>query len=163
MGAAPFRRGAGAWLLAVLPLLAAPCRAQTGTVSAMPVQGLRFGLLGGGAPSVVSPLDAGRRATLELIGVGHVTITFELPAGLVARSGATLPLQFRPDDGRIAFPGAGQELVFDPAAPVSFVLQPAVGSASLFLGGAAHPSAQQAPGEYTATITVYVVVANTAT
>ncbi len=162
--AAPFRRGAGAWLLAALPLLAIPCQAQqTRTVSAIPVQGLRFGLLSTGAPSVVSPLDAGRRATLELVGGGQVTVTFELPAGLVSRGGALLPLRFGPEDGRVVFPRSSREIVFDPSQPVTFTVPPGLGGATIHLGGAAQPDPRQPPGEYSATITVYVVVANTTT
>lgn len=161
--AAPFRRLAGAWLGAAL-LLAAPCTAQSArSVSAIPVQGLRFGLLAGGAPAVVSPLDAGRRATLELVGAGHVTVSFELPAALSTRGGATLPLRFGAGDGRIVFAGSSREIVFDPNLPVSFTVPSGLGSAAVYLGGAAQPRAAQAPGEYSATITVFVVVANTAT
>lgn len=163
--AAPFRRGAGVWLLwAALLLVASPGAAQGGGgVQALPVQGLRFGLLSAGAPAVVSPLDAGRRATLELAGSGHVTITFELPAGLASRGGATLPLRFGPGDGRVVFTRSSREIVFDPGQPVSFNLPPGLGSASVYLGGQAQPGASQPPGEYTATITVFLVVANTAT
>lgn len=162
--AAPFRRGAGAWLWAVLLLFASPAAAQrSGTVQALPVQGLRFGLLSAGTPSVVSPLDAGRRATLELAGSGHVTLTFELPAGLTSRGGTTLPLRFAPGDGRIVFTRSSREIVFDPNQPVSFTLPPGLGSASVYLGGSATPGAAQPPGEYSATITVHLVVANTAT
>lgn len=162
--AAPLRRGAGAWVAALL-LLASPAAAQgrRETVSALPLQGLRFGMLAGGAPVVVSPLDAGRRASLELVGSGHVTLTFELPAGLASRGGATLPLRFGPGDGRIVFARSSREIVFDPSEPVSFTLPPGLGAATVHLGGSAQPAAQQAPGEYTATITVFLVVANTAT
>lgn len=161
--AAALRRGAGAWIAALL-LLASPAAAQrSSTVSALPVQGLRFGLLAGGAPVVVSPLDAPRRAVLELVGAGHVTLTFELPAGLASRGGATLPLRFGPGDGRIVFARSSREIVFDPNEPVSFTLPPGLGTATVLLGGSAQPAAQQAPGEYTATITVFLVVANTAT
>ncbi len=161
--AAALRRGAGAWVAALL-LLASPAAAQgKGSVSALPVQGLRFGLLAGGAPVVVSPLDAGRRAVLELVGSGHVTLTFELPAGLASRGGATLPLRFGPGDGRIVFARSSREIVFDPNEPVSFTLPPGLGTATVLLGGSAQPAAQQAPGEYTAAITVFLVVANTAT
>lgn len=162
--AAPFRRSAGAWLCAALLLVASPAAAQgNGTVQAMPVQGLRFGLLSAGAPAVVNPLDAARRATLELAGSGHVTITFDLPAGLASRGGAVLPLRFGPGDGRIVFARSTREIVFDPNEPVSFTLPPGLGSATVYLGGAAQPAAGQPPGEYAAAITVFLVVANTAT
>jgi hypothetical protein len=163
--AAPFRRGAGAWWIAALLLVASPGAAQGrgGTVQAIPVQGLRFGLLSAGAPSVVSPLDAGQRATLELAGSGHVTLTFELPAGLASRGGATLPLRFGPGDGRIVFARSSREIVFDPNQPVSFNLPQGLGSATVYLGGSAQPAPGQPPGEYTAAITVFLVVANTST
>ena len=163
--AASFRRGAGAWFIAALLLVASPAAAQgRGTVQALPVQGLRFGVLSAGAPpTVVNPLDAGRRAALELAGSGHVTLTFELPAGLASRGGATLPLRFGPGDGRIVFARGDREIVFDPNEPVSFNLPPGLGSATVYLGGSAQPGASQPPGEYTATITVFLVVANTAT
>lgn len=162
--AAPFRRAAGAWLAAAL-LLAAPGAAAQGrsAVSAMPVQGLRFGVLAAGTPAVVSPLDAGRRATLELVGAGHVTVTFELPAALTSGVGSTLPLRFGPGDGRVVFAGTSREIVFDPNQPVSFTVPPGLGSAAVYLGGAAQPAVGQPPGEYTATITVFLVVANTST
>jgi hypothetical protein len=163
--AAPFRRGAGAWwLIAALLLVASPGAAQgKGTVQALPVQGLRFGVLSAGTPTVVSPLDAGQRATLELAGSGHVTLTFELPGGLASRGGTTLPLRFGPGDGRIVFARSSREIVFDPNQPVSFTLPSGLGSASVYLGGAAQPAAGQPPGEYTAAITVFLVVANTST
>lgn len=161
--AAPFRRGAGAWWIAALLLVASPGAAQGRGVQAIPVQGLRFGLLSAGTPSVVSSLDAERRAVLELAGGGHVTVTFELPAGLTSRGGATLPLRFGPGDGRIVFTRSSREIVFDPNQPVSFTLPPGLGSASVYLGGAAQPAAGQPPGEYTAAITVFLVVANTST
>jgi len=163
--AATFRREAGAWLCALLLLAAPPGAAQRGQggVQALPVQGLSFGRLSAGTPSVVSPLDAGRRATLELAGSGHVTLSFELPAGLASRGGATLPLRFAPGDGRIVFARSSREIVFDPNQPVSFTLPPGLGSASVYLGGSAQPAASQPPGVYTATITVFLVVANTAT
>lgn len=156
--------GRGAWLLAaLLALLAAPCPAHAqGAVSVLPVQGLRFGMLSTGMPTTISPLDAGRRATVELVGSGHVTLLFELPQGLRAGAGGPLlPLRFGATDGRVTFPGSGTVLVFDPAAPVSFTLPP--GGATIWLGGSAEPASAQPPGAYDAAITVHVVVANPAT
>ncbi|HEX6749423.1 MAG TPA: hypothetical protein VF092_19160 [Longimicrobium sp.] len=162
----PLRRGPGAWLCAaLLALFAGPCQARgQGTVSVLPVQGLRFGTLSIGIPTVVSPLDGSRRASVELLGSGHVTITFELPSGLsAAKGGPLLPLRFNGTDGRVTFPKSGRMLVFDPAAPVSFNLPPGQGAATVWLGGSAEPGPRQPPGAYSASITVNVVVANPAT
>jgi hypothetical protein len=160
------RRGPGAWLIAgLLALLAGPCPARAqGTVSVLPVQGLRFGTLASGIPSVVSPLDGERRASIELVGQGQVTIRFDLPAGLQAgAAGTLLPLRFGADDGRVTFPRSGTMMVFDPASPVSFSIPPGAGGATVWLGGAAVPRPRQAPGTYSASITVNVVVANSST
>lgn len=163
--AVPPRGGRVAWrIAALLALLAAPCPALAqGTVSVLPVQGLRFGTLSTGMPTVISPLDASRRATVEVVGSGHVTLLFELPQGLRAGAGGPLlPLRFGATDGRVTFSGSGQVMVFDPAAPVSFTLPPG-GGATVWLGGAAEPASGQPPGAYEAGITVHVVVANPAT
>jgi len=161
------RRGPGAWrLAALLALLTGPCPALAqGTVSVLPVQGLRFGTLSTGIPTVVSPLDGSHRASIELVGAGQVTVTFELPAGLRAAGpgGPLLPLRFGAADGRVTFPRSGASLVFDPQAPVSFSIPPGSGGATVWLGGSAEPGPRQAPGTYEAAITVSVVVANSAT
>jgi hypothetical protein len=163
--AAAFRRRHGGWLAAaLLALYGAPCPVQAqGTVTAMPVQGLRWGVLAGGIPSPVSPADAARRASIELVGSGQVTVTFVLPAGLTAASGSLLPLVFGATDGRIAFPRASRLIEFDPNLPVSFHIPPGLGGAQLFLGGTAAPGARQPPGDYSGTIVVHVQVASTAT
>lgn len=162
----PLCRGRGAWLYAaLLALLAGPCPALAqGTVSVLPVQGLRFGTLSSGIPTVVSPLDGSRRASIELVGGGHVTMHFELPAGLVAGSGGPLlPLRFGGTDGRVTFPRSATTLVFDPGQAVSFDIPPGSGGATVWLGGSAEPGPRQPPGTYSASITVNVVVANSAT
>jgi hypothetical protein len=128
------------------------------------VQGLRFGVLSSGIPTVISPLDASRRATIELVGAGQVSVSFELPPALRTDGGApALPLRFGPADGRVTFSGSGRVLVFDPSHPVSFTIPPGSGGATVYLGGSAEPGTRQAPGAYTAGITVTVVVANPAT
>lgn len=160
------RPGPGAWgtALALLALFAGPRAAAAQGLAVLPVQGLTFGTLASGMPTVVSPLDASRRASIELRGSGHVTVTFELPGGLKAEGrDALLPLRFTPADGRVTFPRSGRALVFDPAAPVSFDIPPWAGGATVWLGGSAEPSPRQAPGSYSASITVNVVVANPAT
>jgi hypothetical protein len=157
-------KGAWACLLAAALALPGPCPAQSrGTVSALPVQGLGFGVLAAGIPSPVGPEDAARRAVVELVGSGQVTLTFALPAGLTEPGGAVLPLRFGATDGRIVFPRSSRIIEFDPAAPVTFSIPPGIGGARVFLGGTAEPDARQPPGSYAGTITVHVQVANAAT
>jgi hypothetical protein len=159
---APFRRREvrlAALLLAMM--LAQPCFAQArSTVSALPVQGLKFGVLAAGMPSVVNPADAARRASVELVGSGHVTLTFHLPPALRTPGGAALPLRFGPTDGRIVFPRSDRVIEFDPSLPVQFNIPPGLGAAQIFLGGTAEPGARQPPGSYDGVITVQVTVAN---
>jgi hypothetical protein len=163
---APGRRGAKGWLIAAALLglvVHVPCPAYAqSTVSVLPVQGLRFGALVPGARSVVSPLDGQRRATLELVGAGHLTLVFELPDGLAAGD-ARLPLRFGPGDGRITFPRSNRVIEFDPSMPVSFSIPPEFGGATVYVGGAAEPVPGQAPGSYGGAVTVQVLVANPAT
>ena len=157
-------KGAWACLFAAALALPGPCFAQArSTVTAIPVQGLRFGVLAAGIPSPVSPRDAARRAVTELVGSGQVTLTFSLPAGLATEGGAVLPLHFGPTDGRIVFPRSEQVIEFDPNVPVSFSIPAGIGGAQVFLGGTAAPGARQPPGSYAGTITVHVQVANAAT
>jgi hypothetical protein len=162
---APGRHRARGWPLAaaLVALATGPSSAPAqSTVAVLPVQGLRFGTLMPGTPSVVSPLDAGRRAALELVGGGHVTLEFELPPGLAAGD-ARLPLRFGPGDGVITFPRSNRVIEFDPTVQVSFNIPPDHGGASVYLGGAAEPAFGQAPGVYSGAITVRIVVANAAT
>jgi hypothetical protein len=162
---APGRRGTMGYLMAAALLAFAihapyPASAQ-GTVSVLPVQGLRFGAVMPGTRSVVSPLDAQRRATLELVGGGYVTLAFELPEGLTAGD-ARLPLRFGPGDGRITFPRSNHVIEFDPTVPVSFSIPPGSGGATVYVGGAADPAPGQAPGSYGGAVTIKVLVANAA-
>jgi hypothetical protein len=132
-------------------------------VAALPVQGLRFGVLAAGIPSPVSPGDAARRAVVEVVGSGQVTLTLTLPQELLAPDGAALPLHFAPTDGRIVFPRGERVIEFDPRLPVSFNIPPGQGGAQVHLGGTAAPGPRQPPGSYGGTITVHVQVANAAT
>jgi hypothetical protein len=165
-GSSCLRHGPGAGLYAAflaLGLIVSPVRAQSG-VSVLPLQGLRFGTLASGMPTLISPLDAAGHAAIQLVGSGAVSISFELPAGLrTARGDRILPLRFGAGDGRVLFGHSSRSIVFDPAQPVSFQLAPGQGGATVYLGGAAEPGPAQAPGTYSGSITVNVVVANSAT
>ena len=158
-------RGRGRLWAALALAFAGPCPALAqGTVSVLPVQGLRFGVLASGIPAVVSPLDGSRRAVIELVGTGHVSLSFELPGRLQGGSGhGVLPVHFGPGDGRVTFPGSPQVLVFDPSQPVSFTIPPGSGGATVHLGGSVLADSRQPPGAYDAAFTVNVVVASPAT
>jgi hypothetical protein len=145
--------------------LAAAAGAAPGqsSVSVVPVQGLRFGVLSPGLQTLVSPDAAGGRASLEVVGAGQVTVTFRLPSALTTRSGAQLPLRFQSTDGRVLIAGSARPLLFDPWTPIGFSMPSGGGVASIFLGGGAEPRPNQPPGDYAGVIEVEVVVANAAT
>jgi hypothetical protein len=153
---------AGHALLAVLLALAAnprPVPAQ-GAIVVIPVQGLRFGVIAPGAPTVVSPLDAGGRAVLELVGSGRVTLHFQLPPALGASGEARLVVRFGPGDGRITFPGSSRVLEFDPRLPLALEIPAGSGGVTVFLGGTVVPARGQAPDSYDGGITVEVLSGN---
>lgn len=165
--APPLRPAVGARLLVGALLLLGPAAPRAlvaqSAVAVLPVQGLSFGLLPGAAASVIDPLDSRRRAAVDVVGSGSITVTFVLPDALVGNTATPLPLSFAPTDGRIAVVGSGQVIVFDPNLPMSFSVPGGAKGASIYLGGTARPGPRQAPGAYSAAITVRVVVANAAT
>lgn len=156
----------GAWLFAAAlllhPTVPRAILAQS-SVAVLPVQGLSFGVLPGSASVVIDPLDSRRRAVVDVVGSGAVTVRFVLPTALVGDTNTPLPLSFGATDGRIAVAGSSQVIVFDPNLPVSFTIPSGSKGASIYLGGTARPLARQVPGAYSASINVRVVVANAAT
>jgi hypothetical protein len=157
----------GSWRrisLSVAAALAVAAGAAQGqsSITVVPLQGLRFGVLSAGLPTPVSPDAAGSRAALEIVGSGAVTVSFRLPAALTTRTGAQLPLRFASTDGRVLIGGA-RPLLFDPWTPVAFSMPSGGGVASVFLGASAEPRANQPPGDYSGIIEVEVVVANATT
>lgn len=133
------------------------------SAATLPVQGLRFGALVPGAPSVISPADGERRAVIELLGTGSVSVSVESPPVLVSAAGARLPLHLGPGHGRMELQGVAEGAAFDPSRPYTFRIPPGVSGAFLYFGASVLPSATQAPGRYSGVMTVTIVVANTAT
>jgi hypothetical protein len=141
--------------------LAHPSPAQgQGAGAAIPVQGLRFGVLTPGLVTQVQVTDNVGRAAVEVTGRGQVTVSFALPSALRTSGGVDLPLHFGPADGRVLIPGNGRVHGFDPRLPFSFALPASQGQASIFLGGAAAPTPSQRPGAYEGEITVTVTISN---
>ena len=80
-----------------------------------------------------------------------------LPSEMVSSSGEAMPLSFFPSDGTISWLGFNRPpKTFDPTAPVSFNLPTPSAGALIYLGGTTTPAPAQAPGTYTATVTVII-------
>jgi hypothetical protein len=139
-------------------LFGTPAAAQ---VAVFPVQDLSFGILRPGSPEQVATEDPMRRAEIELIGTGNVTITFGLPSEMVSVSGSRLPLQFTKGDAEIEMRGSGKDKDFDPTKSKTIKIKNKEGGARIYLGGLAFPTSKQPPGRYRATITVQVVTPGT--
>jgi len=82
----------------------------------------------------------------------EVQIDLTLPSAMIS-GGAQLPLQFGANDGGYSsVPIVLVSQVFDPRLPLTTVITRR--RLYVFLGGTALPGAQQAPGVYSATITL---------
>lgn len=152
-------RGAVVFLLLALAALAP--RPAASQVSVFPTQDLSFGILRAGVADQVDPLDPARRGEIELLGTGHVVITFGLPTEMVSPTGQRLPLQFDKGDAEIEIKGSGKTQSFDPTKSKSVNIKKNEGGARIYLGGLAMPTATQPPGRYRATITLQVVAPGT--
>ena len=148
--------GASTFVAALCALLLVPT-ASTAQIAIFPTQDLGFGALQPGVSEVVVSTDAARRAQFDVIAKGLFIATFVLPTEMVSlTSGAILPVGIGANDGL-----AGRDntyAAFDPTQPFTFRGHKSK-PFSLFLGGAADPATSQAPGGYTATITLFVIQA----
>ena len=133
---------------------AAPAAAQ-GAAAVSAVQPLDFGELIPGVPESVSADDAWRRAEVNITATGNFTIRVMVPAELVSRSGARIPLTFRYGDGVVRFKN-DRLATFDPNQPVRVRIPPGHGAASVHVGATANTSTTQPAGVYTATMVVVV-------
>lgn len=147
------------WKAGIVPALvlclvtAGAARAQ---VTAVPQQDLSFGTVVPGVPAPVFVNDVARRAEWLLTGRGTVTVSFVLPTALQGPSGAMMPLLFADGDaGWQRTVGGGGARLEDPNTPFSINV-PNRQTIELLLGGTAQPTATQAAGTYTGTITVII-------
>lgn len=147
-----------ALVLVLLALSAGPARAQ---LALYPVQGLDFGELRGGASGRIQPTDAQRRGEIELLGSGLFTVSLVLPTHMVSDAGQTLPLGFGPGDAVFRLRKTGRETSFDPTQPSTFRVPFKDDGSVIYIGGLAVPDPRQAPGTYTATVTIQVVASGT--
>lgn len=119
-------------------------------------QGLSFGTLLPGVPTVVPSNDALNAASVEVRGRGgsDVLLSFLLPTRLDGPGGAGVPLTFGVGSaGYAPSRDINAQIALDPQA--SEVLElPRNGRGMIYLGGIASPPAQIPPGTYGATITV---------
>jgi hypothetical protein len=130
--------------------------AQGRPLSVRPSQGLTFGVVIAGVPTAVSRTDALNAGQLEIRGSRgtQVRVDFTLPAAMTGPGGALMPLTFGANDGGWSqTPSIATALGFDPRVPL-FATLSGNGRVYLYLGGTVTPAARQAPGAYTATITV---------
>ena len=119
----------------------------------MPVSNLRFGELLQGIPERVAPDDASASAEIRVTGKGRMTLVVALPASVMSPGGNSIPVQFAANDALYRI-GTGEMQAFDPRSPLTVTVPGSSGAITLFVGGTVSPSSLQAPGNYTATITV---------
>jgi hypothetical protein len=147
-------------LLVVAGLLARAGGALHGqNIQVTGIQGVSFGGMLPGMPRVVSRTDGLNGARFDIKGAGNtriVELQFTLPAALSGPGGATLPLSYTAGDaGFSAQQSVADQIGFDPRTPYTAVLS-GPGRGSVFLGCRATPAANQAAGNYSATLTLTV-------
>ena len=147
-------------LLAAVLLLTAPLAAgRAQNIQVTGIQGVSFGSMLPGVSTIVSRTDALRAARFDIKGAGTsriVELRFTLPAALSGPGGATLPLSYTAGDGGFsAEQSVASQIGFDPRTAYTATLS-GPGRGSVFLGCRATPAANQAAGNYSATLTLTV-------
>lgn len=120
------------------------------------VQGISFGALLPGVPTLVSPMDVVRAARLIIDGTlgQSLSVTWILPAAMTSANGARLPVSFLVGDATYSpTAGTADVMLYDPTRPFSVV---GGRHGALTLGGRALPSASQPSGKYVGQVTVQV-------
>lgn len=139
-------------LFFVLILLSArPLTAQ----SLLPVKGLDFGVLQTGVSSHVSPDDAGR-AIIDVVGSGRLSIRLLPPSAMTSPTGNVLPMDVLAGDALLRLRN-GTSYPLIPGETTEINIPGGLAPAVIHVGGTAHPSVEQAPGIYTATIVIQIV------
>lgn len=119
-------------------------------------QGLSFGALIPGVPTVVPSNDALNAASVQVRGRGgsDVLLSFLLPTQLDGPGGAGVPLTFGVGSaGYSPSQDINAQIALDPQASEVLTL-PQNGQGMIYLGGVASPPTQIPSGTYAATITV---------
>jgi hypothetical protein len=147
----------GVTLVLLLALLwAAPLAAQ---VQVNRVDDIRFGNVLGGVANTVLRTDPARAGRFDIITPPGVLLngTFVLPAVMNRAGGGTMPISFAGttagySDAQVITSQVG----FNPL--VGGTVTSTDGRASVFMGATVTPAVGQAPGSYTATITLTVIL-----
>jgi hypothetical protein len=143
-------------LLVALLAASAPLDAQSLQVSG--TQPLRFGTMVPGIDRIAARTDPAAAAEFRIQSNGNrqIQLSFTLPSSMAGPGGARLPVTFGPTDaGFSRSRNIGNQVAFDPRVPYLGQLQG--GRAHVYLGATARPAANQAAGNYTATVTLTVV------
>jgi len=126
-----------------------------------PVQGLAFGQLTPGVAVTIAPTDAARRAEYSVSGQGTFVLTMALPTRLTSAAGHQIPMTYPTNAGRAVWRNFGLTFTFNPNNPYSLWLPWLAGGGTVYVGGRAAPTPTQAPGVYTATMTLMIANAGT--
>lgn len=145
-----------ALLLFVALLCAAPLAAQAQVTR---VDDIRFGNVLGGVANTVLRTDPARAGRFDVITPPNVWLNgqFVLPAVMNGPAGATMPISFAGTTAGYSDAQAiGSQVGFNPQ--LGGTVRATDGRASVFMGATVTPAVGQAPGSYTATITLIVVI-----
>ena len=150
-------------LLALVPVvlacLTAPLAAQGRSIKVTGVRPLDFGSILAGAPTSVLRTDATRSGRFDFVAQNTdvVIVSLTLPSAMDRAGGGSMPLAFSGSDaGFSQQESVTDQVTFDPRQAYLATMSK-TGRGSVFLGGTVTPAFNQAPGSYTALITLTVV------
>jgi hypothetical protein len=126
--------------------------------SATSVRNLSFGTVLPGVPTTVEPTDLARSGQFEIIGLVNdpVEITFSFLPSTLTGPGGTMPISFGTTSAGFSESGAiTSQVFFDPRVPFRVNLS-STGRGTGFLGGTLTPSATQAAGSYSGSVSITV-------
>ncbi len=127
-----------------------------GSITVTAQQDLSFGVLMPGVGETVFVDDMARRAEWVIRTSGTPSVMLVLPSALQGPQGERIPLSFDFGDAGFMAGGSLTVTLHDPESRFDVNIPADPGFGRLFLGGTALPSADQRPGDYTATITIIV-------
>ncbi len=127
-----------------------------GSITVTAQQDLSFGVVMPGIGETVFVDDMARRAEWVIRTSGSPSVMLVLPKSLQGPQGERIPLSFSFGDAGFMEGGSLAMTLHDPESRFDVFIPADPGFGRLFLGGTALPSADQMPGDYTATITIIV-------